>query len=43
MMLKTSRLILRPWNENDAEQLRTNGGEARFVFWDVSLNKTMKL
>ena len=26
-----------------AEQLRTNGGEARFDFWDVSLNKTMKL
>ena len=43
MMLKTSRLILRPWNENDAEELRTRGGEARFVFWDGSLNKTIKL
>ena len=25
-----------------AEKLRTNSGEARFVFWDSSLNKTIK-
>ena len=25
MMLKTSRLILRAWNENDAEDLRRRG------------------
>ena len=25
-----------------AEKLRTNGGEARFIFWDSSLNKIVK-
>lgn len=29
-------------NEKCAEKLRTNGGEARFVFWDGSLNKIIK-
>lgn len=30
-------------NEKHAEDLRTRGGEARFVFWDGSLNKIIKL
>ncbi|MBO5981802.1 MAG: hypothetical protein J6Q24_05075 [Clostridia bacterium] len=30
-------------NKKSAEKLRTNGGEARFDFWDGSLNKIIKL
>lgn len=30
-------------NEAFAEKLNKNGGEARFVFWDSGLNKTVKI